>query len=178
MANLVWVKHLHLWVCNAKFGRYYCIQCISAQISPCICSTIWRASVACNKHKIECFFCRRALIEYASEVVCCTVQWFYLFLNIIIILQWVISTHQGISLGQNIVHAHHSEIHLMEQVGYTFWGKNNTDCCVAIKGNFVFSSIVTTKILKTLESTNTGAEHAYQQALDDSQPYIMQCVLP
>jgi len=46
----------------------------------------------------------------------------------------------------------------MEQ--YFFRAKNNTNCFVTIKGNFVFRSIVTTNIQKTLES-NTGAEQTY-----------------
>ena len=33
------------------------------------------------------------------------------------------STHQDISLGVKIVHVHHLEKHLMEQVVYTFLGK-------------------------------------------------------
>jgi len=38
---------------------------------------------------------------------------------------WVIHlfTHQGISLGQKIAHAHHLVKHLMGQVVYTFLGK-------------------------------------------------------
>jgi len=39
------------------------------------------------------------------------------------------------------------------------WAKKNTNCLLA-KSDFVFSSIVTTNIQKTLEFTNTGAEHA------------------
>ena len=34
--------------------------------------------------KYNAFYCRRALIKSASELVCCTVQLFHLFLNIII----------------------------------------------------------------------------------------------
>jgi len=34
-----------------------------------------------------------------------------------------LSTHQDISLGQKIVHVHHLEKHLMEQVVYSFLGK-------------------------------------------------------
>ena len=37
-----------------------------------------------------------------------------------------LSIHQDISLGQKIVHVHHLEKHLMEQVVYTFWAKKNT----------------------------------------------------
>jgi len=62
--------------------------------------------------------------------------------------------------GEKIVHVHRSEKHLMEEVVYTYWDKN-TDCFVAIKSDFVFSSIVTTHIQKTLESTGTRAEHTY-----------------
>ena len=49
----------------------------------------------------------------------------------------------------------------MRQVVYTFLDKKNTNCFVTIKMDFVFSSIVTTDIQKTLQSTNTGAEHTY-----------------
>jgi len=55
---------------------------------------------------------------------------------------------------------HHSEKHVMEQVVYTFWG-NKTNCFIAIKGYFVSGSIVNTNIQKTLQSTNTGAEHTF-----------------
>jgi len=34
-----------------------------------------------------------------------------------------VSKHQGISLGQKIVHVHRSEKHLMEEVVYNFGGK-------------------------------------------------------
>jgi len=49
----------------------------------------------------------------------------------------------------------------MEQVVYTFLGKKNTNGFVAIKSDFVFSSIITTNIQKTLQPINTGAEHTY-----------------
>jgi len=42
----------------------------------------------------------------------------------------------------------------MEQVIKAFWDKEYTNCCVAIKDDFVFSSTITTNIQKTLESTN------------------------
>jgi len=41
-----------------------------------------------------------------------------------------LSTHQDISLGQKIVHAHHLEKHVMEQVFILFWAKMNTTCFV------------------------------------------------
>jgi len=69
-----------------------------------------------------------------------------------------LSTHQDISLFQRIVLVHHSEKHLMEQVVYNFLAKKNTKCFVAVKSNFVFSSIVRTNIQKTLQPANTGAE--------------------
>jgi len=72
-----------------------------------------------------------------------------------------LSTHQGISLGQKIVHVHHSENHLMEQVVYTFGTKRTLIVFVITKGDFVFSSIVITNIQKTLQSTNAGPEHTY-----------------
>ena len=72
-----------------------------------------------------------------------------------------LSTHECISLGQKIVHEHCLEEHLMEQVVYTFWAKKNTNCFVEIRSDFVFSSIVTTNIQKTLHPTNTGAQHIY-----------------
>jgi len=46
----------------------------------------------------------------------------------------------------------------MEQVVFNFGGKKEHQFFATIKGNFVFSSIVTTNIQKTLESTNTGVE--------------------
>jgi len=39
--------------------------------------------------------------------------------------------------------------------------KNKTNCFVTIKNDFVFSSIITTNIQKTLQPTNAGAEHTY-----------------
>jgi len=67
----------------------------------------------------------------------------------------------------------------MEEVVYTYWDKN-TDCFVAIKSDFVFSSIVTTHIQKTLESTGTRAEHTYisskHYVIHKSQPYFQQCI--
>ena len=49
----------------------------------------------------------------------------------------------------------------MEQLFVLFWAKKNTNCFVAIKSDFVFSSIVTTDIQKTLQPTNTEAELTY-----------------
>jgi len=49
----------------------------------------------------------------------------------------------------------------MEQVVYTFLGKKNTNYFAAIKSDLVFSSIVTANMQKTLQSTNTGAEHTH-----------------
>jgi len=72
-----------------------------------------------------------------------------------------LSKHQDISLGQKIVHIHHLEKHLMGQVVYIFWAKKNTNYFVTVKSDFVFSSIVTTNIQKTLQPVNTGAEHTY-----------------
>ena len=56
-----------------------------------------------------------------------------------------VSTHQAISLGQKLVHVHYSEKHLMEQVVYNFGAKKNTKFFVTVKGNLVFSIIVTTR---------------------------------
>ena len=72
-----------------------------------------------------------------------------------------LSTHLDISLGLKIVHVHHLEKHSMGQVVYTFLGKKNTNRFVTIKNDFVLSSIITTNIQKTLQPTNTGAEHTY-----------------
>ena len=84
------------------------------------------------------------------------------------------------SLGLKIVHVHHSEKHLMGQIVCTFLAKNNTNCFVTIKSDFVFCSIVTTNIQKTLQPVSTGAEHTYiiSITLDDSQPYFPQCIPP
>jgi len=49
----------------------------------------------------------------------------------------------------------------MEQDVILFWAKKNTNCFVTIKNEFVFSSIITTNIQKTMQPTNTGAEHPY-----------------
>jgi len=49
----------------------------------------------------------------------------------------------------------------MEQVVYTFLGKKNTSCSVAIESDFVFNSIVITNIWKTLQPAKTGAEHTH-----------------
>jgi len=70
-----------------------------------------------------------------------------------------LSTHQGVSLGQKISHVHHLEKHLMGHAVYTFLGKKNI-VLLQFKSNFVFSSIVTTNIQKTLQPANTGAELA------------------
>jgi len=72
-----------------------------------------------------------------------------------------LSTHQGISLDQEIAHVHHLVKHLMEHFVYTFLGKKEYQFFVAIKSNFVFNSIVTTNIQKTSQPSNTRAEHAY-----------------
>jgi len=72
-----------------------------------------------------------------------------------------LSTHKDISVGLQIVHVHHLEKYLMGQVVYTFWAKKNTSCFVTIKNDFVFSSIITTNVQKTLQPTNTGDEHTY-----------------
>jgi len=62
----------------------------------------------------------------------------------------------------------------MEQVVSTFLAKKNTNGFVAIKGDFVFSSIVTTNLQKTLQP---GAEHIYhRQTSDDSQPDFPHCI--
>jgi len=64
----------------------------------------------------------------------------------------------------------------MGQVVHIFGGKKSTNCFVANKSDVVFNSIFT-NVQKTLESTNTGAEHIYhQQTLDESQPYFPHCI--
>jgi len=72
-----------------------------------------------------------------------------------------LSTHQDILLGLKIVHVHHLEKHFMGQVDYTFLCKKEHHFFVTIKSDFVFNSIVTTNIQKTLPPTNTGTEHSY-----------------
>ena len=42
--------------------------------SVCICSTIGKHTLAYSSHEIVFFYCRRALSECASELVCCTVK--------------------------------------------------------------------------------------------------------
>ena len=74
-----------------------------------------------------------------------------------------LSTHQDISLGLKIVHVHHLEKHLMGQFVYTFLGKKEHQLLfVTIESDFVFCSIVTTNIQKTLQPINTGDEHTYK----------------
>ena len=50
----------------------------------------------------------------------------------------------------------------MEQVVQTFLGKKEHQLfCFKFKIDFMFSRIVTKNIQKTLQPTNTGAEHTY-----------------
>jgi len=69
----------------------------------CICSTIGKHTLACSRHEMECFYCRIALIESASELVCCTVQRFHLSSEYHHPSVEHLATHQGISLGGKIV---------------------------------------------------------------------------
>jgi len=47
------------------------MQHVSASYrSVCICSAIGKHILACNRHEIECFYYRRALIKSASEFAC------------------------------------------------------------------------------------------------------------
>jgi len=48
-----------------------------------------------------------------------------------------LSTHQGISLRQKIVHIHHLEKHLMGQVVHIFMGKIEHQLFFAIKSDCV-----------------------------------------
>jgi len=149
------------------------MQHVSASYcSACICSTVDKHTLACNRHKIKCF-----LLQESTDQ---KFLWVCLLHSIVISLvseyhhhplMMHLSTHQDISLGQKIVHVHHLEKHLMGQVAYIL--QKNTNCFVAIKSDFMSSSIVTTNIQKTLQPT----KHIYhQQTLDDSQPYFPQCI--
>ena len=95
-----------------------------------------------------------------------------------------LSTHQGISLHlvKNLYTCTVQKNVWWSRVFILFWTKRNTKCCfVTIKNDFVFSSIVTTYIQKTLQPTDTGAEHTdiyNQQTLDDSRSYFPLCILP
>jgi len=157
-------EHLHFWVCDVSFGRHCYTQHASASYwSACICSTAGKQAyigMACNRHEIECF-----LLQESSDQKC---LWVCLLHSIIISLvseqhhhpsMMHLSTHQGVSLGQKISHVHHLEKHLMGHAVYTFLGKKNI-VLLQFKSNFVFSSIVTTNIQKTLQPANTGAELA------------------
>jgi len=69
--------------------------------------------------------------------------------------------HEDICRGQKIVHVHHSEKHSMEQAVILLGTKNYTNHFVAINSDFVFSSIIITNIQKTLNSSNSRANHTY-----------------
>jgi len=101
-------------------------------------------------HAIECFYYRRVLIESAPEFVCCTVQWFHLSLHIII-LQWDIYPHTKVFQWSKIVH----KKFWWSRLFVLFWARKIINYIVAIQGDVVFSSIVTTNIQKTLHPTNT-----------------------
>ena len=72
-----------------------------------------------------------------------------------------VSTHQGISLGQKLYTYTVQKNIWWSSLFIIFGATKSTNCFVTIKGDFVFSRIVTTDIQKTLESTNTGSEHTY-----------------
>ena len=71
-----------------------------------------------------------------------------------------LSTHQGISLGQKRVYVRQLEKYSMEQVVHNF-GAKKRQFFVAIKNAFVFSSIVTKNLPKTLQPSNTRAKYIY-----------------
>jgi len=141
------------------------MQHVSASYwSACICSTIGKHTSACNRHEIECF-----LLQESTDQKC---LWVCLLHSVVISLvseyhhhssMMHLSTHQDISLGLKIVRVAYTIYKNIWQgrLFIVFWAKKNTNCFVAIKSNFVFSSIVTTNIQKTLQPTNTGAEHTY-----------------
>jgi len=100
--------------------------------SACICSTIGKHTLACNRHEIEWF-----LLQESTDQKC---LWVCLLHSIAISLvseyhhhpsMMHLSTHQDISFGQKIVHVHHLEKYLMEQIVYTFMGKkeHHLFCC-------------------------------------------------
>jgi len=73
MANLVWANTFLGKYVNAYLGRHCYTQHVSTSYwSLYICSTIGKHALACNRHEIECFYCRRTLIKSASVIVCCT----------------------------------------------------------------------------------------------------------
>ena len=149
----------------------------------CICSTVGKHTLACNRHEIKCF-----LLQESTDRMC-----FGACLVYNILISFVsgyhnhpsvrhVSTYQGISHGHKIVH-----------VGYTvqkniwwsslfiiFGAKTNTNCFVTIKRNFVFGSTVTTNIQKDVGvHWYCGWTRIYhQRTLDDSQPYFPQCIPP
>jgi len=74
-------------------------------------------------------------------------------------------THQGISLGQKIIHIHYLEKHLMELIVYTFLGKKNTNCFVAIKSDFMFNSIQSPQIFRKHCNPLIHGLNTHQQTL-------------
>ena len=85
----------------------------------CICSTIGKHTLACNRHEIKCF-----LLQECTDKKC---LWVCLLHSLVISLvsgyhhhpsMMHLSTHQDISFGQKIVHVRHLQKHLMEQVVY------------------------------------------------------------
>jgi len=135
---------------------------IASYWSACICSTIGKHTLACNRHEIKCF-----LLQERTDQKC---LWVCLLDSTVISLvsechhhpsMMHLSTHQDISLGLKIVHLHHLENVWWARLFILFWAKKNTSCFVTIKSDFMLSSIITTHIQKTLQPTNTGAEHTY-----------------
>jgi len=86
-----------------------------------------------------------------------------------------LATYQGISLGKKTEHVHHAEKLSVELIVYTFWGKKSTSFFLAIKNDFVLSSKVTTDIQKRWSPLKLVL-NTHQQTLDDSQPYLPQCI--
>jgi len=139
------------------------MQHVSASYwSACICSTIGKHTLACNRHEIKCF-----LLQESTDQKCLRVCLLHSIVSSLVSechhhpSMMHLSTHQDISPSLKTVHIHDLDKHMMGQIVYTFWAKKNTNCFVTIESDFVFSSIATTNIQKTLQPTNTGAEHTY-----------------
>ena len=122
------------------------------------CSTIGKHTLSCNRYEIKCFVLQKSTDQkFLWVCLLHSIVIFHLSLNVIIILQWCIIHTPRYFTWSKLVHVHHLEKHLI----ILFWVKKNTNCFDTIKSDFVFSSIVTTNIQKTLQPINAGAEHTY-----------------
>ena len=129
----------------------------------CICSTIGKHTLACNRHEIKCFFTAG---EHWSKV---PLSFFAAQYNDFTCLRMSSSSFHDAFIhiptyftwSKNCTRAPFRTTFDGAGCLYFFWAKQNTNCFVTIKSDFVFTSIVTTNIQTTLQPTNTGAEHTH-----------------